>query len=113
MINQIQYSNKPDLQEKGRGRMTLLFRKIEVDYSEETSSDQQRSPAHPMSFKIQTDTTIASALTEILILNSQNLRIEKCPKYKKPIDQNSCSKVDEVGCINLMLKTHMPKQNSF
>jgi hypothetical protein len=57
----------------------LIFRKIKVEYSEETSSDQQRSPVHPMIFKIQTDTTIASALTDILILNShcQELRTEK------------------------------------
>jgi hypothetical protein len=41
----------------------LIFRKSDVECSEETSSDQRRSPAQLMRFKIRTDKTIASAVT--------------------------------------------------
>jgi hypothetical protein len=51
--NQIQYFNRPDLEENCGGRMTL----------QETSSNQRRSPVQPKHLRIQIDTTNASIST--------------------------------------------------
>jgi hypothetical protein len=67
-----------------------------------TSSNQKRSPVHPMYFKIQIDTAFASTSINFNLEFSKNedrTNFQIIPKFKESNDPNSFQKVDETDCI--------------